>query len=452
VPSARPVRSRLPAVLLAAAALASPPAVSAADGPPAEQPAEGLALPGASFRLRGEIKANFRHSVDLVYPYNSSLGPLVMETVSPGSSFEISTVNLIAEGDLSDGISAKIEVHVLDLYNRNPTSSDDRIALREAWVRFGRKFDAWKPIPGPSLYVEVGKFPRFSKQVDRSLESYGLWGTAVGRFEEVGLEAGGTVGKHLYWRAQAVNGNPLFLRDPNALAGDNGTDETQPGSTTPPIYNSGFPIPYDAKAADVNFGDRFQVGGGLGFRLVSEDGTNGVDVLAWGFRRRLQESVPIRGSSYHGDVDLLEGVPPPAVTLDGRTKWEAGGNLRVRLGPLRIFGQYVYQDIAGLSRRGVEVEAGWRIPLNGLFALGDSPVLNWLQPDVRYSELRNNFAMPPLHVAPEFAWDWKKLDFGLRLGIVRGVDVTAEYSRDYMWTRRGWLHPDEFSVTVRTAF
>lgn len=443
-------RRLLPVVLVAV--LASGPAGAEAEVSSQASPSDGVPLLGPSFRLRGEIKANFRNSPDLLYRYNSSFGPLVMETVAPGSSFEISTVNLIAEGDLSEGIAAKVEVHVLDLYNRNPTSSDDRIALREAWIRFGRKFEALRPIPGTALYVEAGKFPRFSKQVDRSLESYGLWGTAVGRFEEVGLEAGGTFGRHVYWRAQAVNGNPLFMRDPNALAGDNGTEERQPGSTTPSIYSSGFPILYDAKATDVNFSNRFQVGGGLGFRLVSEDGTKGLDLLAWGFRRELQNSVPIRGSYYHGDIDLLEGVPPPDVPLDGRTKWEAGGNLGVRLGGLRLWGQYVYQDIAGLVRKGFEAEAGLRIPLNGLFAWGDSPVLNWLQPDVRYSEIHNDFVMPAGHVAPEFGWDRDKLDFGIRLGIVHGVDLTAEYARNWMKARGGWLHSDELSVTLRAAF
>lgn len=425
----------------------------AAEEPFTAPPREGIALFGEGFRLRGEIKLGFRNSQDLVFRYTSAaLGPLVMETPSPGSSFEISTVNLIAAGDLTDGISAKVEVHVLDLYNRNPTSSDDRVALREAWIRFGKKYEALKPIPGTSLYLEAGKFPRFSKQVERRLESYGLWGTAVGRFEEVGLEAGGSFGRHVYWRGQVVNGNPLFMRDVNALAGDNGTEERQPGSTADPIYNSGFPILYDAKATDVNFNRRVQVGGGLGFRVTSEDETAGLDLLAWGFRRELQDTVPIRGSYYGGDIDLLDGLPPPNVTLDGRTKWEAGANLEARVGGLRLYGQFVYQDIAGLVRKGVEAEAGWRIPLNGLFARGDSPVFNWLQPDVRYSEIRNDFVMPAGHVAPQFGWDWDKLDAGLRIGIVRGVDLTAEYSRHWMKTRSAWIHENELLISLRAAF
>jgi hypothetical protein len=186
--------------------------------------------------------------------------------------------------------------------------------------------------------------------------------------------------------------------------------------------------------------------------MTSEDGASGIDVLAWGFRRELQDSVAIRGSYYSGDIGLIDGVPPPEVPLDGRTKWEVGGNVTVRLGGLRFYGQYVHQDIAGLVRTGFEAEAGWRLPLNGLFAWGDSPVLNWLQPDVRYSEIRNAFVMPVGHVAPQLAWDWEKLDFGLRLGIIRGLDFTAEYSRNWMKTYRGWLHPDELTITLRAAF
>ena len=318
------------------------------------------------FRLRAEIKLGYRYSQDLVFRYNpASIGPAVMETPSPGSSFEIQTVNLVAAGNLTDGISAKVEVHLLDLYNRNPTSSGDRVELREAWVRFGRKDEALRPIQGTSVYLEAGKFPRFSKQVERRLESYDLWGTAVGRFEEVGLEGGGSFGRNVYWRGQVVSGNPLFLRDVMALAGDNGTEE--------PVHHTGFPILYDAKATGVSFGGRVQVGGGLGFRAVSEDGARGVDLLAWGFRRELRDSVPIRGSTYGGDIDLLDGVPPPGVVLDGRTKWEAGANLAARVG-------------------------------------------------------------------------------GLRLGIVRGVDLTAEYSRHWMKTRSAWLHADETVVTLRAAF
>jgi hypothetical protein len=50
-------------------------------------------------------------------------------------------------------------------------------------------------------------------------------------------------------------------------------------------------------------------------------------------------------------------------------------------------------------------------------------------------------------------WDWKKYDFGLRFGLVRGVDLTAEYTLH--WVDRGpvpSLPMDELLVTLRVGF
>ena len=116
-------------------------------------------------------------------------------TVAEGKSFELSTATLIAEGELGGGVAAKVEVHFSDLYNRNPTSSDDRVFVRQAWVRLGDKYEPLQVQPGTTFYVLVGLAPRFSKQLTRRLESYGLWGTAVGRFEQPQLEAGGSFGR-----------------------------------------------------------------------------------------------------------------------------------------------------------------------------------------------------------------------------------------------------------------
>lgn len=436
---------RLPLALVAV--LASSPGAAQETGGGLLSTADGR------LRLKGELKLNYRDSASLDVPVALASGGTVHErTPSPGSSLELSTVNLVVEADLSSLVSAKVEVHLLDLYNRNPTSSDDRLQLREAWVRFGKRYDGLRLPEGTTFYVEAGKLPRFSKQQTRRLESYGLWGTAVGRFEEVGLEAGGSLGRNVYWRSQLASGNPLFMRDPNALAGDNGTEERRPDSTTPTVYESGFPILYDAKATDVSLGGRLQVGAGLGTRLASADGRRGVDVMAWLFRRTLVDRVPIRGSYYGGDVDLLDGIPPTSIPLDGRDKTEVGVNVEARWEGLSVFGQWVRQDIAGLVRKGVEVEAAYRIRLPGLFVLGDTPFGNWLQPAVRYSVIDNQFGTPAGFPAPSLAWDWSKLDLGVRLGLVRGVDLTAEYTRSTMTTKGGDLHPDELLVTLRAGF
>src|SRR5512140_1412457 len=116
-------------------------APASAQEPASPPPDASLSSGGARFRLQGEIKTHFRNSANIVYPYSSTSGALMMSTVSPGSSFEVSTVNLIALADLAENISAKVEVHVLDLYNRNPTTAGDRVALREAWIRIGKKYE-----------------------------------------------------------------------------------------------------------------------------------------------------------------------------------------------------------------------------------------------------------------------------------------------------------------------
>ncbi len=407
------------------------------------------------FRLKGEVKLHYRSSVDVKVP-QGQMGDVVayMETPDPGGSFEVSTVNLIGEGELTKDLFAKVEIHFIDLYNRNPTSTADEVRVREAWLRFGRKYEALKAPDGTTFYLQVGKAPRFAKQLTRRLESYGLWGTAVNRFEELGVEAGGSLGRVFYWRAAASNANPLFMRDPNSLAGDNGTpDRTDFARLEYSPYNSGFPILYDAQANDARLAGRAQVGGGLGLRFVSEDGKRGIDVLGWVFHRKLAETVSIDGTLYGGDLDLVDDVPAgTSGWIDGNEKTEAGVNLEARLGRFSVFGQYVRQEIAGLVRRGYEIEASYRFPTNGLFAIGDQPWFNWVQPAVRVSRISNDFSTPAGFLAPSFGWDWTKYDLGVRVGIVRNVDLTVEYARNDMTTRKGVLHPDELLVTLRAGF
>jgi hypothetical protein len=410
------------------------------------------------FRLGGEAKINFRHSRDLrsrvSFPFPPEFLPpgqseVFLRTVSPGASLELSNVALIGEGDLTKGVSAKIEVHFLDLHNRNPTSSDDRILLREAWVRFGRTFDPLQPVSGTSFYVLAGVAPRFTKPRARRLESYGMWTTAVARFEQPQLQLGGTFGRFVYWRAMAGNGNPLFIRDTNALAGDNGTPERVPGSTVTPIYESGFPILYDAKMQDLNPNGRFEYGFGGGVRAAGERAA--VDVMGWMFRRDLAETARIRGTFYSGDLKLLRGAGFP-LPFSGNDKIERGVNIEARAAGLRLWGQYVDQEIAKLPRSGYEIEAAYRIRLDGWFLVGETPIGQWIQPAVRWSMIDNQFDGPREYPAPSVDWDWTKLDLGVRLGLTQHVDVTAEYSINRMETFRGWLDENETLVTLRVGF
>ncbi|MCL4810280.1 MAG: hypothetical protein KJ062_21170, partial [Thermoanaerobaculia bacterium] len=323
-------------ILAAFLAIASLPAPS--------QESSGISTADGRFRLKGEVKAHFRDSKDVAVTLGQMGDILVQErTPDPGGSFEVSTVNLIGEGELTKGLFAKVEIHFIDLYNRNPTSTSDEVRVREAYLRFGKRIDGLKAFDGTSAYVQAGKAPRFAKQLTRRLESYGLWGTAVNRFEEIGVEAGGSLGKYVYWRAAAANANPLFMRDPNSLAGDNGTpDRIDFDRLDDSPYNSGFPILYDAQANDTRLSGEAQVGGGLGFRVVSDDGRKGIDLLGWVYQRDLADSVRIEGTIYGGDLDLLDDVAPGTTDwLDGRDKIEAGVNLEARLGGFSVFGQYV---------------------------------------------------------------------------------------------------------------
>lgn len=439
----------IPRVIVAAIVLLSPAAFAQGSllGP------DALATESGRFRLRVEMKINARTSASVEFPVANTGAPfpVVLETVSPHTSAEISNVILTAEGDLTADILAKVVIYFLDLYNRNPTSTPDRVFVREAFVRFGKKWEALKEMPGTTVYLELGKAPRFSKQITRRLESYGLWGTAVNRFEETGAEAGGSIGPHVYWRASATGGTPLYFRDVNALAGDNGSLERTVTSATPAVYGSGFPILYDTMGTDVNFSGRFQLGGGAGVRFNWGEAGDGIDLLGWFFRRDLASYVPLRGTAYSGDLEVLEGYEIP-LPFRGTEKYEYGVNLEARVGPVHVFGQGVTQSIAGLEREGYEIEVSARLVLPGLFASGDQPVVNWIEPVVRLSYIDNLFSLPVGFVAPSFGWDWRKYDFGFRLGIVRGLDLTAEYARNEVITRRGHLHPDEGLLTLRAAF
>jgi hypothetical protein len=447
---------------LAHAQSASPqPPVVVAGAEPAPQP-EAQSEPEQAqerrpFHFGGEVKLGARSSRDVRSKVNAPFPPdffapgetaVYMRTVSPAASVEIQNVALIGEGDLAPGIAAKVRIHFLDLYNRTPTSSDDRVFVREAWLRFGRQFEPLEAVAGSSIYALVGMAPRFTKPQSRRLESYGLWTTAVGRFENPQVQVGGTVGRHVYWRASGGNGNPLFMRDPNVLAGDNGTPERVPGNVHP-IYESGFPILYDAKAQDLNPRGKFEYGVGGGYRVASEAWA--LDVLGWYFHRDLLDAARLRGTYYSGDLKILTGAG--YVLPVGETeKIERGLNVEARAGRLRVWGQYVDQEIAGLPRRGYEVETAYHIPLDGWFLAGETVVGRWIQPVVRVSYIDNRFEGPEGTPAPSFDWDWKKVDAGLRVGLTANVDVTVEYSFNWAIAAYRTIKPNETLATVRFAF
>jgi len=414
--------------------------------------------PGIKFF--GEVNFNFRDSDFVEFRLNVPFPPsfweegddaVYLRTVDPGSHFELSDVELGFLATLSDRWRGQVLVHVEDLYNRNPTSLDDRIFVRELWIEYGERDRRNRPLEPWAWYARVGKTPRFARQEVRRLESYGLWGTAVNRFEIPQVQLGVNLGASFYIRGQYGVAGPLFMRDPNALAGDNGTPERMPGDVNPK-YNSGFPILYDARPKNFSLDGETEYGGGLGWRWAKDDGTSSIDAMAWYFSRTLEDSdeaPEIEGTFYQGDIELLRGAGLP-LPFEGDEKWEAGLNVEWRLGHWVGFAQFVTQEIAALERQGLEIETAFHIPLAPLFAAWDTPVLNWIRPAVRYSRIDNDFWVWGPFITPSMFWDWQKLDVGLRLGIVRSSDLTIEYTyNDAKLGDGSAIHPNEWLVTWR---
>lgn len=397
------------------------------------------------------MKAGFRWSQDQTSAILTANGQVIgqMRTPDPGGSIEIQHLAITGRGFVTSGVFAAFEVRFLDLYNRNPTSTDASVFVRQAFVRFGDKAEPLSGSPESRFYALLGMAPRFSKQTTRHLETYGLLGTAVGRFEQPQLEIGGSWGNHFYARAMVGSGNPLFLRDTNVLAGDNLSEGPSDPRAT---YGLGFPILYDAKVTEINVGGGSEIGFGLGGRFGGGDRVS-VDVLGWYFGRRLAETARLRGTDYPGELEVLAGAGFPIPTSgDRRRDW--GVNLQAEVSGLQLFAQWVDQDLAGVKRHGIEAEAAWTFELPGFFLVGESPFGNWVQASFRYSWIHNGFRAPIAYPRLAVHWPWKKYDFGLRLGLVRNVDLTAEYTLHEVFRNATLpnLPMGEFVLTLRAGF
>lgn len=422
----------------------------AASASPAEDEQDGFKL-----RISGELKLHGRWSEDdrfpLAFPFPPDFVPVgepnvALQTVSPGSALELSRALVNFDVEMPRGISAHVQVGLVNLYDRNPTSTDHNVDVREAWIAFGRKRGSLEPLPGSSLYLLAGKAPKLERQPFRRMESYGLVSTAFNRFNDLQLQLGGSLGTHVYFAAQLSAGNPIFMRDPNALAGDNGTD--MPPNPDPTLH-SGFPILYHAEVEEIDSDDRFETGGALGLRFLSADLQRGIDLLGFYYQTRLSEGAKLNGTFYEGDLDLLDGAGGLSLPIAGDEREEYGLNLDARLGGFSLFAQVVKEKAAGLPRLGIEVEAGYRLVLGDLADPRD--LFPAVQPAVRWSRLDNDFTAPRGFVAPSFAWDWDKLDLGLRVTVIRRLDLTLEYSIHDIAASRAIQH-DEALATLRLTF
>ncbi len=413
------------------------------------------------FEFGFEVKGHYRDTDAVVLPTSfadpfNPTTPVMLTSVDPGDHFELSVVTLFF--DARFGRNRRHQFHVkidtIDLHDRNPTSEGSPINVDEAWVRFGREMESGDPFEGAGSYLKAGKFPHFERQDDRHLESYGLISTAFNRMEDIGLETGWRLGRHFYGRVSVTQGNPVFFRDPTALAGDNGDDRLLQGEETP--RGDGLAILYDFETDEVDLNGRDpEVGLGLGLRFGDEAGARAADVLVWGYRRDLDQTVSISNSFYGGDLDLLRGplsnsISAPfsfAVTND--EKREFGANLWLYLGGFSFFGQYVDQELAGLDRTGFEAEVAWQIELPLMGSIGGRQLFPVIAPAIRYSKLEPDFAIPNPSPSPSFAWEWEKIDIGLRATIIEGVDLTLEYAINEFIRGGKPVNNDEALATVR---
>ncbi|HEU4886798.1 MAG TPA: hypothetical protein VFV49_02855, partial [Thermoanaerobaculia bacterium] len=259
-----------------------------------------------SWAHKTEIRANYRWSKEerINRPFPPPPPQTVLATPDPGSHVELNVADLQLDLGYGDWLAARAKVHVAAKHRRNPTSTDDDIDADELWVRIGEKPEFLARPDGTSFFLQAGKFPKMERQPVRLLESYGLAATSFNRFEDVQLLGGGTIGRNFYWRAQVSNGNPLFLRDPNALAGDNGTAQRLRGEETD--FGSGFPILYNAEVEDLVFDtSNMQTGEALGYRWQRENETLGFDLIVFHYRRELADTVELTGTAYGGDLDVL---------------------------------------------------------------------------------------------------------------------------------------------------
>ena len=73
-----------------------------------------------------------------------------------------------------------------------------------------------------------------------------------------------------------------------------------------------------------------------------------------------------------------------------------------------------------------------------------------IQPAVRYSYLEPEFVGGGPFPAPSVRWEWMKLDYGIRLTIVEGIDATIEFADNEMTLANGSkVSNDELLGTLR---
>jgi hypothetical protein len=413
-----------------------------------------------TFNARIELRANYRNSTEekfaLKFPFLPSQLPVGQtvafeETVNAGVHTELSVAQLKLDLGYGDWFTAHTQLHATDKYRRNPTSADRKIDADELWILLGKKPEFLARPDRTSFFLQMGRFPKMERQPIRVLESYGLAATAFNRFEDVGLMGGGSIGRNFYWRLTGTSGNPLYFRDPNALAGDNGIKELLQPNPDPQL-KSGFPILYDTRVENLALDTKhMSFGQGIGYRWQNDAQNFGFDAVAFHYRRTLLdgENAPLTGTFYGTDLDLLEGPLDRGLPIHGDKKEETGGRVYTEWRGLISTIQFTSQSVAGLHRKGAEAELGYKFGWSLGPAVGGESLVQGIQPAVRWSVLNNSFrGDPTLYPAPSIWWNWTKIDAGVRISFAKNVDVTIEHARNNVEAPRK-LHPDETLATVR---
>ncbi|MEM7360444.1 MAG: hypothetical protein AAF431_15210 [Pseudomonadota bacterium] len=412
---------------------------------------------GQTLDLRVEAKANYRDSQQAKFPVGFPFAPVALppgasnafiETVEQGEHGEVSLISVAGKWRLAKSWQVQFKVDAVDLYDRNPTSGDNKIDLDAFFVRYGEAFGATKIPAQNSFYGQIGKFKKFEQQRERRTESYGVVSTAFNRFEDSGLEAGFDLASGFYGRLTYTTGNPVFIRDANALAGDNGTEEFRvpPNANPNPDLKSGIVMLYDAEIEDFDLSSDPELGVGFGYRWNSADQKHKLDVLAYHYQRDLAETRELTGTFYGGDLDLFDLSEVPGgenvrLPFSGNDKTESGLTAWYYAGDFSLFAQYVEQDLANLDRDGFEVELSY---------VFDWPVV--VTPVVRYSKLNNNFSSPRAFPTPSLQWDWRRVDYAVNLDFTDNIRLILEYANNEVLRAGRWEDQNELLLTLRWQF
>lgn len=399
--------------------------------------------------LRFEAKANYRDSEQARFaaqsPSFDGSSRAFIETVEEGKHAEVSLISVAGKWQLAESWQLNFKVDAIDLYDRNPTSTDNKIDLDAFVLRYGETFSATKIPSENSFYAQLGKFKKFEQQRERRSESYGVVSTTFNRFEDSGLETGFDLSSGFYGKLSYTTGNPVFMRDVNALAGDNGTQDFLASANTNPdsTLNSGIVTLYDAEIEGFDLSSDPELGLGLGYRWNSVNQNHKLDVLAYHYQRNLSETRKLDGTFYGGDLDLFDlsevpGAEGVSLPFSGNEKTESGLNAWYSSGDFALFSQYVKQDLAGLDRDGFEIELSY---------VFDLPIT--ITPVVRYSQLNNNFSSPKRFPTPSFQWDWRKIDYAINVDVSDNFRLILEYADNEVLTAGGWKDQSEFLVTLR---